>query len=428
MMKLSQSLDKRADNTDPQDLRILFFIIVVGFVLRVTWACFFPMEPISDSQAYHTFASNIALHGTYGWQENNPTAYWPVGTSAVIAGLYLVFGVEFLPVIIFNILLSTLFIFLMFELGRLWFSHPVGLLAAGLVALWPSLVMQVTVIVSDILFIVLVVTAFVMYERFREKPIWAWVFLGVLIALAAYVRAIALLVPIIWGVLEVLRGNQRVLPALTGSVLSVVVMASVIAPWTYRNYLVFGEFVPISTNLGPTMWMGNNPETKLGYQDVPSQEDMGTSNEAQWSAALREKAVGYIFDNPGLFVQRTLVKMVKLHERETKFVNWNENGIRQVLGDWAITPLKIIATGYWYAVLAGGLIGLGLLFRKDGWTSTLFHPTLVIWLYFTGVHGVTTYSDRYHISNVPMIAVLAAFVLGHLLAQKKTATLGTGTL
>src|SRR5206468_12248604 len=44
-------------------------------------------------------------------------------------------------------------------------------------------------------------------------------------------------------------------------------MAMVILPWTVRNYLIFGEFVLISTNGGGTLLSGNNPSAWGDYTE-----------------------------------------------------------------------------------------------------------------------------------------------------------------
>ena len=33
----------------------------------------------------------------------------------------------------------------------------------------------------------------------------------------------------------------------------------IIAPWTIRNYAVLGGFVPVKSQFGFTLWVGNNP-------------------------------------------------------------------------------------------------------------------------------------------------------------------------
>ena len=50
-------------------------------------------------------------------------------------------------------------------------------------------------------------------------------------------------------------------------------IAATIAPWSIRNNAVFGEFVLLSTNGGPNLWMGNNPDSTGFYMPLPSSVD-----------------------------------------------------------------------------------------------------------------------------------------------------------
>ena len=102
--------------------RTLTIILVVGFALRLVWALAVPMEPVSDSHAYHVFATNLAEHGVYGWTPDQPGAYWAVGTSAIVAALYVVFGPGFGPIVVLNVIISVAVIAQVFFLARHYFD------------------------------------------------------------------------------------------------------------------------------------------------------------------------------------------------------------------------------------------------------------------------------------------------------------------
>jgi hypothetical protein len=190
-------------------------------------------------------------------------------------------------------------------------------------------------------------------------------------------------------------------------VLGTGVMMMCILPWSIRNYRLFGELVPISANAGSNAWMGNSPGSDGFYRALP---DAPRINEPQRDRFFGKLASDYIREYPVRFLYRSLIKLVRLHDRETIGVVWNAHGL-EPLGKIGISALKIASTCYWWAVLALGLWGIVALVRSDGVLSTLLHPTVLLWGYFAMLHAVTVIADRYHMPSIPGIACLAAVAL-----------------
>jgi hypothetical protein len=49
-------------------------------------------------------------------------------------------------------------------------------------------------------------------------------------------------------------------PRLRGMIVLLLTSGVVVTPWIVRNYKVFGTFVPLRSNFGLELWLGNNPE------------------------------------------------------------------------------------------------------------------------------------------------------------------------
>ncbi|MEM6489723.1 MAG: hypothetical protein AAF677_15880 [Pseudomonadota bacterium] len=225
----------------------------------------------------------------------------------------------------------------------------------------------------------------------------------------------AMLVPFVFGALYVLRAELGPVRAAGRVAVAAVVVALTVAPWTYRNYVVFDAFVPVSTNLGPILWMGNHPETTGGFSVLPDWTD--EMDEVERAAALKEKALGYIVADPAGFVLRTAWKLVRTHERETIGVTWNQAGLQRWTGPEGIFALKTAATSYWFAMLSLAAIAIGALIWRQGLWRGVVHPVPVFWAYYASIHAVTIAGDRYHMPSAPMIAILAAIGLAVLLSQ-----------
>ena len=381
--------------------------LIFAFLLRVGWSLIVPVSPVSDSDAYDVFAQNIALGYGFGWRPEELTAYWAVGTSAIYALIYSVFGHSYVPIIVLNILVGSGTVALAMSLARRWLGLFPAVLAGWILALWPQMIEFTTILASEMLFNFCVLLAFWL----ATMPGWKWlpraVTTGIALAAAAYIRPVALLLaPLIY--LPEAFNQKKLARAITACMVSCVIMFALILPWTLRNLHVFDRFVLISSNAGANLWMGNNPDTKGGYMPLP---ETGIINEVDRDRYFNKKAWEYIRQEPLAFVTRSVKKAFMLHDRETIGVSWNENGLEQRFGSNTLMYLKIINNLYWWLILVCGFCGLILLLRQRTWQELVTLPILTAWVYFTAVQSIIVTGDRYHIPSDPFIAMLAAFAV-----------------
>jgi hypothetical protein len=227
------------------------------------------------------------------------------------------------------------------------------------------------------------------------------------------------LLPIVIG-LSHLIADGRLLDHAARVFVVFCVMAACIAPWTVRNYRLFGEYILISHNGGANTWQGNSPGTTGEYR--PSPPDLNSLPEPERDRVLGARAFEYIKAYPLHFLGRSAVKLVKLHNRESIGIVWNEKGLSQRASPGTITVMKMLSVLYWWIALGLGLCGAFALARTIGPFQALFHPAILIWGYFSAVHAVTVVGDRYHFPSIPSIAALGGFFLARMLGtmpQKK---------
>ncbi len=385
-------------------------ILVLALILRTVWGLVIPVVPISDAQAYDILAVNLSQHGIYGFTPNEPSAFWPVGTAAAYGLLYAVFGHSYAAVVIFNIVVGVAIVALTMVVVERWFGEATAIVAGLMVALWPTLIQFTTIIASELIFAALVL-AVVALVLVREDKGWRRALLidiacGVFMALAAYVRPIALLFPLLFGFILLIR-NGAFRQAIAFAAVTALTMAILIAPWTLRNKAVLGTAAIISTNGGVNLWMGNNPNTSGEYQPVPDR--LANVSEAERDRQLKDEATTYIKEEPVAFVVRTVVKAVKLYASETIGTHWNEIGIRRSLGDASVLPLKLISQGFWMISIALCLFGIAGALMKSGFrVSESYYSAIIIIAYMTVVYAVIVIQDRYHLPTIPYIAALAA--------------------
>lgn len=394
-------------------------VLVVAVGLRLIWMILVPVAPVSDSSAYMTLAGNIYEHGVYGFRPEHPGAYWAVGTAALYAGTFFVFGSEtMIGVLVINMISSIAALWGIYDLGRRWFGELSGRLAALLFAIWPLAIQYTTVPASELHFMAMTVLGIAMWDRVRVSPMGLAFLFGSALAFtgATYLRPIALLIPAALAMATLLgRPRQALGPLLKAAVISVAIFA-LVAPWSARNERVFGTEVFMSTNFWPNFWMGNHAGTDGEYTVLPA-ETRGMS-EIERSNYMRNLALQELEADPLGFLPRTLLKAVRLHNRETIGIAWNVQSLRPMVGEAGLTVLKAVSTAYWYAVLLAALAGIVVLARERSIWMTLLSPPVWLWLYFTAVHAVIVVGDRYHMPAIPMVAMLAGYALAHLTAGR----------
>lgn len=383
-------------------------VLALALVLRVGWAVLVPAVPISDGAAYDAFAQNIAAGHGYGWTEDRPSAYWAVGTSAIYAFFYFLFGHHYEPIVALNVVLSVAIVALSIILAKKWFGPNTAFAAGLLLALWPGQIQYVNLLASEIPFTFLVLSATAMWAA--EKPNhWIKTLLtGVLIAAAAYVRPTALLFPVIFCGIDAIKTKSIGKPALSAAIMLGVV-AVLIAPWSIRNSRVFDEFVLLSTNSGDTFWMGNNPQSDGGYMPLP--EYTADMTETQREDHLREQAMEFIRENPLRFAQLTLKKLVMFHAWETTNVVWNALALEmRGLKTWNL-PLRVFSNLYFRFAVLLAAAGVVLYAVRNKPASLVVLPPFVLWAYFAAVHALIHVQDRFHFPIVPFLAMFAGSTL-----------------
>lgn len=405
--------------------RRLLIVTSVGLALRMLWAGLVPNIPVSDSNIYFTTARNIVENGFYGIKPDQPFAYWPMGASLIYAAGFAVFGAHPWIATLINLIAGALSIWTTGVLARRWYDGGIAIIAASVIAAWPSLIMYVTMMASEVFFFVLVNVALIMWTE-KSAPWRSGLLAGAAVGAAIAVRPVALLLPLVFAAASVLSGGfSRRTVAMTAAAFAAA--AAVVAPISAYNTARHGAFVLVSTNAGANLWMGNNPQSTGGYMKLPPY--VRGLTELERDEVLRAEARAFIAENPGRALQLFVKKVIDTHIRETIAVHWNARGVVQRFGERALTPLKAICQASWLAIFALALGGVAVTTKRAFANRSLpailaamaSPPPMTIWAYYALVHGVTVSQDRYHLQAAPLIAMLAAIAASALAGRLRRA-------
>ena len=75
------------------------------------------------------------------------------------------------------------------------------------------------------------------------------------------------------------------------------------------------------------------------------------------------------------FVTRTMVKALRLYERETIGVVWNRPGIERTFGSLGVSAIKVVSQAFWMGALLLFVIGCYFSSRQ-GFASFACHPAI----------------------------------------------------
>lgn len=221
-----------------------------------------------------------------------------------------------------QVALGVALVYLVFELGRRWFSAAAGLVAATLVALYPPAIFFDLLIQKaglTLLLSALVLLAASWAAR-AERPRWTrWAAAGGALGLLILNRQNALVyLPLLiaWAWVATPASRRPTAPSGAGSgrarssraersgalppphvarlgAAAAIVAACllVLAPWVVRNRVVLGEWVLTTPNVGQNFAMGNAPAATGTY--LPLRRGVGTGEieQAAWTREA-ERALG----------------------------------------------------------------------------------------------------------------------------------------
>jgi 4-amino-4-deoxy-L-arabinose transferase-like glycosyltransferase len=266
--------------------------------------------------------------------------------------------------------------------ARIW-GRRVGMLALGIAALAPPLVILSTALVSEALFVPLTLGAVLaaLEARRSSRPLrWA-LLTGVLVGVAELTRtnALLLLPPLaiaLWTA-QPSRGRRaamRVSAMLAAAVLTVV-------PWTVRNLLTVHAFVPVSTEVGytlagtynqasradqhwPAVWKEAEHGASPEYATIVFNASTQRWNERRLGDRFLAAALADIRRDPAYVPKVAMwntIRMFHLGELDFAVKNLRDTDIPRIpalLAIYGFYPLGILA-------LAG--IGTGWARRAPGW-------------------------------------------------------------
>lgn len=403
--------------------RSILIVTFAGFVVRVAWAVVATRRPVGvhDPVYYLTYAERIAQGYGYTTPSGAATAYYPVGYPALLAipiwiAQRLPGGHVLAAAVALNVVAGTATIAMVGALARRAVGPAAAVAAAAVVAFLPNLVFHTAVVLTETVFVAVLVAAVLVVCWAPWPASWSGrrvAAAGALVAVAALVRPVALvLVPVL--VVAWVASVRPRRAAVVRSAVFVAVVLVVLAPWLARTWSVAGR-LSLATSTGDNLCIGNNPSADGAFQlpdscfgDITPEGFITGTDERD--PKLTDKALDWARSNlaaePALVLWRTYYTFQHDHDAIRAVESYGDDPWLQPRHAAALSTLS---DGAYFAVLAAGLLGVVAVLRRGVDPRARFVVVVAaalvatVWPFFG--------EPRFHVPVLVLLAVPAGVVL-----------------
>lgn len=410
-------------------------LAVLGLILRLAWVTYAARTPtgLYDPARYYGIADNIANGKGYveifrlgpdgQLAKGQASAYYPpgypyfVGVIALAVKSGAVPGSVAMVVGVVQAFLGAISAGFLGVIARKVWSARAGVLAAGIMAVYPNLVMHTAAILSETLCIFLVLAALLLVVTAPPEPgRKRLIQIGLVLGAAVMVRSVVLpIIPVIFFAWWIQTRGWR--PALRQSAVVAVAVIAVMTPWTIRNAIRMHAFVPLGTNTGDNLCIGYEPHAsgvygageacKVEHVQMAGSHDEVLHNRETTQVALHyaRRDVGRL---PGLVWKRALGLFDRDDDAIRAVQSYADPGF---IPRQRVLTLRTVANSAWAVVGVGGALGLALL----GWRGKRDGLLVVLAGLSTLVAPLATFADpRFKVTFVPFLCLGLAVLMAQL--------------
>ena len=256
----------------PDSLFWLRALLIAAVLVRLAAVPFVHRSGyLSDELEYMQMAERLSDGGEFVDSNGYRSVRAPL-FPMLLAVVFLLSGGSIALAHVVICLLGTYTVYLAYRIAvHLWGETRTGLIAAGLVAFHPSLVLYSTLLLSETLYTVLFLAALLGALGFMAGPsVRTAATLGALAGFASLARPVFLgFFPLLLILVRV-QGGRRLN---RGCAAAFTVWVLLLLPWAVRNYALQGELVPVSSGAGNSLLTGNNPYATGTWRVAPGFEE-----------------------------------------------------------------------------------------------------------------------------------------------------------
>jgi len=298
-----------------------------------------------DEHDYHALAKNILVGKGFVKENSEPTSFRPPGYPFILSIIYHIYphpiSAKLLNTIAYTITAFLISIIVQkiipggqFIAPLLLLAYPIGLYSAS--TLYPQ-TLGALLLFSTLLIIY-------NYDHNVISISLAGILFGILIIL---IPSFLLIIPIIVFMIFYTQKKRLVINIKYSSFFFLCVLL-ILSPWTIRNYQIFGKFIPLSTNSGINLLLGNSENTRpnsgVNVDISTYTKEIIQNNEALADKQLTKFAIDWIKNNPKKAASLYFQKVLNYFNfRNELYVQSEESQLKDLLVFITYYPLLLIA-------------------------------------------------------------------------------------
>lgn len=240
-------------------------LVGLAVLLRVGIVMAFPNHPVtglnlnSNAKRYYLpIARNLTAGRAYNTPESATLSKIAPAYPYFMSAVFHLFGESLTALRVAQCILDALTVGLLFGVARLVFGKRTACLAGLAACFYPFSIYFCFSVSTETLFTFLLIAFALVTVKALQTDDWlVFAGAGVLLGLTTLTRATTQLFPLVL-VATVLwvKGFEWQRVARCGVLVAAFVL--VILPWTVRNYLALGDFIPVSTGTGSVLLQGSD--------------------------------------------------------------------------------------------------------------------------------------------------------------------------
>jgi hypothetical protein len=341
-------------------------LLALSALIRLVWVISVPTRPVVDFAMYVESAHHLLAFGSF----DEGFAYMPgyvfilAALQGHVLGAKLVNALLFAPMLGLGVWLTT----------RQLFGRRVGLVALALYAVWPGGMAMTSVVGTDLPATSLICLAIGLLVTWSERrPTVAAVAFGLVMGLAAWIRAVALPLAALSALYFCARGAGWRATA-TRTALAIGTAVVVLLPWGVRNHQRHGEFFLTDSHGGLTALLGANPNSDGEFAfdlyrmfETVNGSPVLTGDHRSADRAAYRMALDWTWFEPRFALGLAIAKGERLFAREQQLLYWpiyRAGALPPAQRAWFDRhrrALYAIADVYWFSVVAAFVMGLAVL-------------------------------------------------------------------
>ncbi len=402
------------------------FVIRLAYLFQIKSNPFF-YSPMVDELWNIEWATDIMTTSFWGTEVYFRGPLYPY----LLAFFLTITGSDYFWTRLIQMLISSGTVVLVYLLGREYFSERVARIGAIFCAIYGTMIFYEAMFLIPVVFVFLNMLGLYLLTRNRDNPrIIIYLMIGIVFGLSAIARPNILLVLPFLAIWIFFQFRKRIE---TRSIVILILVfligiALPILPVTVRNKIVADDFVPISSQGGVNLYLGNNPtaegltmmmpeimlDARVSWSKfVPAtteyaENDIGHPlKPSEVSSYWTNKAKEFVFEHPGQFLSLTFKKLVYFF---SGFENPDQHDIYDFREYSSLLSILLFDFGlkFPYGLFAPlALVGIGLTYRK--WRSLA--PLLIFMVAYIPTVVLFLVTARHRLTIIPIFVLFAAYTV-----------------